>query len=182
MPFAYYQRLSAARKRIYRRSDEIRRLDLPADDEVAGLVARLRDRLAADDRAGVQKAAQALVDRLAAGYRVPAIRVRVLACRPSDKSGELYGLYRPDAGGPAQISVWMRTAAKKQVVAFKTFLRTLVHEVCHHLDYELFKFADSFHTEGFYSRESALASALLAMDAPTAPAAAGVTDPQQRLF
>jgi hypothetical protein len=55
----------------------------------------------------------------------------------------------------------MRTAQKKQVVAFKTFLRTLIHEVCHHLDYELFALEETFHTEGFYKRESTLVGALL---------------------
>jgi hypothetical protein len=50
----------------------------------------------------------------------------------------------------------MRTAKQKRVVAFKTFLRTLLHELCHHLDYELLKLPDSFHTDGFYKRESSL--------------------------
>ena len=62
---------------------------------------------------------------------------------------------------PARISVWMRTAARRDVVAFKTFLRTLIHELCHHLDYELYRMAETFHTEGFYKRESTLVSALL---------------------
>ena len=57
---------------------------------------------------------------------------------------------------PARITVWMRTAARKDVVAFKTFLRTLIHELCHHLDYELYKMPETFHTEGFYKRESTL--------------------------
>ena len=48
------------------------------------------------------------------------------------------------------------TAKRRQIVAFRTFLRTLIHELCHHLDYELFKLADSFHTEGFYKRENDL--------------------------
>ena len=56
----------------------------------------------------------------------------------------------------------MRTAARKDVVAFKTFLRTLIHELCHHLDYELYKMPETFHTEGFYKRESTLVNALLA--------------------
>ena len=30
----------------------------------------------------------------------------------------------------------MRTAQRAQVVKFKTFLRTLLHELCHHLDYQ----------------------------------------------
>jgi len=55
-------------------------------------------------------------------------------------------------------------AARKDVVAFKTFLRTLIHELCHHLDYELYKMPETFHTEGFYKRESTLVSALLAAE------------------
>ena len=50
----------------------------------------------------------------------------------------------------------MRTAQRQQVVAFKSFLRTLLHELCHHLDYEHLALDDSFHTEGFYQRESSL--------------------------
>ena len=41
-------------------------------------------------------------------------------------------------------------------------VRTLLHEVCHHLDYELYKLEETFHTEGFYKRESSLVVALLA--------------------
>jgi hypothetical protein len=50
----------------------------------------------------------------------------------------------------------MRTARQKRVVAFRTFLRTLLHELCHHLDYELYRLPETFHTEGFYKRESNL--------------------------
>jgi hypothetical protein len=50
----------------------------------------------------------------------------------------------------------MRTAKHRRVVAFRTFLRTLLHELCHHLDYELFGLDESFHTQGFYKRESSL--------------------------
>jgi len=54
----------------------------------------------------------------------------------------------------------MRTAQRRQIVAFRTFLRTLLHELCHHLDYELLKLTESFHTEGFYQRESSLLNQL----------------------
>jgi hypothetical protein len=50
----------------------------------------------------------------------------------------------------------MRTAKQKRVVAFRTFLRTLLHEVGHHIDYALLRLPDSYHTEGFYKRESSL--------------------------
>jgi len=163
MPFAYYAKLSAGRQRIYRKSDAIERLDLPLGVAAGGHVAQIRDTLVRDDRHAVQAASQALIDTLCAGYGVPRIRVRVLAQRPADETGELHGLYEPeDEGERARITVWMRTAARRDVVAFKTFLRTLVHELCHHLDYELYKLPETFHTEGFYKRESTLAHALLA--------------------
>ena len=77
--------------------------------------------------------------------------------RPSDDYGELHGLYEPPEGRSlAKITVWMRTAKKNDVVAFKTFLRTLLHELCHHLDYELLALEDSYHTQGFFKRESSL--------------------------
>ena len=163
MPFAYYAKLSPARQRIYRRSDAIETLPLPAGVMAGEIVAQIRDGLAGDDVKAVQTASQSLVDVLVTGYGVPPIRIKVLARRPSNDYGELHGLYEPEEGRtPARITVWMRTAAKKQVVAFKTFLRTVVHEVGHHLDYDLFKLEETFHTEGFYKRESSLANALLA--------------------
>jgi hypothetical protein len=55
----------------------------------------------------------------------------------------------------------MRTAQKGRVVAFRTFLRTLIHELCHHLDYVHIGLGRSFHTEGFFKRESSLLRQLL---------------------
>ncbi|HEX9301774.1 MAG TPA: hypothetical protein VF959_05435 [Casimicrobiaceae bacterium] len=167
MPFAYYAKLSPTRQRIYRKSDAIDTLLLPAGVSAGSCVARIRDGLATDDRVAVLRACQELVNLLVNGYRVPPIRVRVLARRPADDYGELHGLYEPEEGRtPARVTVWMRTAARRNVVAFKTFLRTLTHEVCHHLDYELYKLPETFHTEGFYKRESTLTAALLAQAAP----------------
>jgi len=166
MPFAYYARLSASRQRIYRKSDAIERLELPAGVAVAAAIERIRAGLAAEDRSAVRAGAQALLDALVAGYRVPPVRVRLLDRRPANETGELHGLYEPEDGATTtRITVWMRTAARKDVVAFKTFLRTLIHELCHHLDYELFRLEETFHTEGFYKRESTLVAALLAQEA-----------------
>jgi hypothetical protein len=169
MPFAYYERLSPARKRIYRRSDAISALALPPGVALGDTVAEIRSALARDRRAAIQRACQSLCDALTAGYRVPKVRVIVLERRPSDDYGELHGLYEPEEGRRrARISVWMRTAAKQRVVAFKSFLRTVVHELLHHLDYELFALEETFHTEGFYKRESSLANALFAQEAALA--------------
>ena len=58
----------------------------------------------------------------------------------------------------------MLTVHHKRVVAFKTFLRTILHEVGHHLDYTYLKLADSYHTEGFFKRESSLFHQLVPSD------------------
>jgi hypothetical protein len=163
MRFAYYDKLSSERKRVYRHSDEIVTLGIPPPLELGAVVSAIAAALAAEDRSMVQRACQGLIDALTAGYRVPDVRVRILARRPADGYGELHGLYEPgDKRATARITAWMRTAQKQQVVAFRTFLRTLIHELCHHLDYELYALEETFHTEGFYKRESSLVAALLA--------------------
>jgi hypothetical protein len=111
----------------------------------------------------VERACQALLEEVCARLKVPPPKAKVYARRPQISGGELHGLYEPgDDGASCRISVWMRTAQRKQVVAFKTFLRTLIHELCHHLDYEFYRFAETFHTDGFYKRESDLMQKLLA--------------------
>lgn len=166
MRFAYYDRLTSADRRIYRASDSIDSIGLPAGLDLGREVAALRAALAAEDRAAVQRTGQVILDPLTRGFSVPLVRLKVMAARPSDDFGELHGLYEPDEQKPRPlITVWMRTARKKQVVAFKSFFRTIVHELCHHLDYELFALAETFHTEGFYKRESSLSNALLGQEA-----------------
>jgi hypothetical protein len=158
MPFAYYNKLSPASKRTYRKSDHILRVELPDVARLMPLAAAIGPALATESAARVREACQALVDGLNAQLGTPGVVVKVLERRPADSSYELQGLYEPDevTGGAARITVWMRTAKKEQVVKFRTFLRTLLHEACHHLDYELYKLNETFHTEGFYARESAL--------------------------
>jgi hypothetical protein len=163
MPFAYYERLSATRKRIYERSDRILRIEWPDVNALQPLARAIQPALEAQRRAEVERACQALVDAMNAQLATPPVAMRVLERRPSNETGELQGLYEPDevTGGKARITVWMRTAAKEQVVRFRTFLRTVVHEVCHHLDYEHYRLPETFHTQGFYTRESALMRELL---------------------
>jgi hypothetical protein len=171
MPFAYFERLNAARKRIYLRSDAIHEVAVPGDSSLAPLAARIGEALAAERRAEAEAACQSLMNSLCDVLAVPRVRVKVHAVRPSANWGELHGLYEPLEGEPARVSVWMRTARQKRVVAFRTFLRTLLHELCHHLDYELFGLAETFHTEGFYKRESNLLRRVL--DEPAASRSGG---------
>jgi hypothetical protein len=162
MPFSYYNRLTPRQQVIYRRSDEIDSVVVPDAAPLVPLADAIARALASEDRPATQSACQFLLDALASRLGVPGVEVRVLARRPELRDGELHGLYEPAAhGARIQISVWMRTARRRQVVAFRTFFRTLLHEFCHHLDYERYKLHDSFHTEGFYKRESSLLKQLL---------------------
>jgi hypothetical protein len=155
MPFAYYNRLTAAQKRIYRASDSIESIALPPLPSVGGDVRAIRVALIDDDPRAAQRACQRIADTLATVCHVPPLRIRVLAQRPADDYGELHGLYEPaERARRAKISVWMRTAKKRQVVAFK-----------------------SFHTDGFYKRESSLANALLAGEANPAAESGAFSPP-----
>jgi hypothetical protein len=179
MPFAYYDRLSPARKKIYRQSDAIERVDLPPGPPLDGLLQRLETALGSENRGEAERLGQALLNDLTTRLKVPRIRLRVLSVRPSGNWGELHGLYEPfEDGTPPLITLWMRTVARKQVVAFKTFLRTLLHELCHHLDYEFYRLPETFHTQGFYKRESSLYYQIRGQAAPAA--AAGATRARRR--
>lgn len=157
MTFPYYDRLKPADKAIYRASDRVEAIRLPEPKRLLSSVAAIAAALDAGRRARLALACQELTDRLLDQLDVAPAAVRVLAARPSRDWGELQGLYESaDDDGEARITVWMRTAQRKQVVAFKTFLRTLLHELVHHLDYEYLELEDSFHTEGFFKRESSL--------------------------
>lgn len=162
MVFGYYKNLTASQRRIYWKSDEITALMLPKAKELHPLIEELEKTLTKEDRAAVELLCQKIASGLTVRLKAPGIRVKVLAVRPNNSYGELYGLYTPAEGRlPATITVWMRTAQRKKVVAFRTFLRTLLHEICHHLDYEFLSLPYSFHTEGFYKRESNLFHQLL---------------------
>lgn len=156
MRYSYYGRLSPRKQAIYRRSDDITGIDLPVNEELRSAVAGLRTALGNENRAAVQDAIDRVSRRACAALGVSAIEVRVKARRPIRQDGEYHGLYEREPGRPAVLTIWMRTARQKRVVTFKTFLRTFVHELCHHLDFERFGLAESFHTQGFFKRESSL--------------------------
>src|SRR5437773_11817820 len=90
-------------------------------------------------------------------YNVPDCSIRVLSVRPlrvrEHTATELFGDYDPET---MLIRLWMRTAVRKEITSYGTFLSTLCHEFCHHLDFQRLKFPDSWHTWGFYGRAAAL--------------------------
>ncbi len=166
MVYRYYHRLSPRQQRVYRQSDQITTLPVPAATELADVTGRIAQALKSGESRPTALACSQLLRRVCArlGVRPPA--VTVLAERPAGNWGELHGLYSPAQGPDGTITVWMRTAKRGRIVAYRTFVRTLLHELCHHLDFVLLKLTQSFHTKGFYQRESSLYKQLLPTATP----------------
>jgi hypothetical protein len=159
--FSYYARLSRAEQKVYRQSDALVVVPVPAPRALKPLLPPIEAGLLSDDRAAVEAATRAFVDALLVQLQAPPITTKVLAVRPADDSGELHGLYVAEDGKKPVLRVWMRTVAQRRPVAFRTFVRTVLLEVCHHLDFFVTELPASFHTDGFFKRESHLARQLL---------------------
>ena len=157
----WYRRLPPGLQRVAAQSDRVTSLPLRAGPALVDAVHALPDALRSEQASRVEAVAQRIADGVCRGLGVSTLRIRVEGQRPHDRRGELHGIYQPaDGSGRDRITLWMRTAKRGQVVAYRTFLRTLLHELCHHLDYAYLRLADSLHTQGFYQRESSLFAAL----------------------
>ena len=157
MPFSYYARLPPSAQAAYRRSDAVHAIRLSPPDARAlePVVAELRHALAHDDAEAVDALSEALCFGLARALGAEPPHFQLLEERPRGETAELHGLYerRPN---DATVTVWMRTARRGRVVAFRTFLRTLLHEMVHHLDFAYLHLPESMHTEGFFMRITSL--------------------------
>jgi hypothetical protein len=133
-------------------SDRIKTLDLPKDGYLPRIAKSIEDAMKAGKTADVRRACAEFLAIASEFYEVPVCGVRVLAARPlrvrEQWMTELFGDYGPDN---MLIRVWMRTAVRKEVTSFGTFVSTVCHEFCHHLDFQKFGFRDSWHTRGFYA-------------------------------
>src|SRR5256885_15323035 len=138
-------------------SEQIRTLDLPQDGRLLRIAKFIEDATKAENGTDVRRACAEFLEATSQFYKVSDCDVRVLAARPlrvrESWASELFGDYNPEA---MLIRVWMRTAVRKEITSFGTFVSTLCHEFCHHLDFQRFGFPDSWHTRGFYERTAAL--------------------------
>src|SRR5262245_16018656 len=128
MPFAYFERLTRRQQAIYLQSDAVTTLPLRRPEPLRPLAAELSRVLDGGDRKLTESATQQLANALSRDLGLPPVRVKVLAARPHARWGELHGLYET-TGRPGEvplITLWMRTARQKRVVAFRTYLRTLL--------------------------------------------------------
>jgi hypothetical protein len=161
----YFYRLPARAQRTWLKSDSIDRFDLLPDAATISLTTSLMAAIRSGAPPAIEHAAQVLADSICRSIAVTPVRIEVRGVRPHNTRGELHGIFYPR--GPAQrpgaplIILWMRTAQRHEVVKPRTFLRTLMHELGHYLDYAFLRLEDSFHTTGFFRRESFLVRILL---------------------
>lgn len=138
-------------------SDQFKDLEIPPDEVLHLVAARMEAAIKGESRSEVESECTRFLSETSGFYNVGMPDVRVLAARPLRSregwTSELFGDYSPQT---KQIRIWMRTAVKKQVTSFGTFLSTLCHEFCHHLDCQRFGFRQSPHTRGFYHRTALL--------------------------
>jgi hypothetical protein len=151
---------SPPRKKYLQRfldSDLLQTLPLPNTDELTTVAGAIAIAIKAGDVKQVSRSCDEFLIAASEFYRVASCTVRVFAARPlrvRERSRvELFGDYHADTKA---IRVWMRTAIRKDLTSFGTFLSTLCHEFCHHLDLHRFGFCDSWHTRGFYQRAAVL--------------------------
>jgi len=138
-------------------SDRIRTLDLPQDGRLPTIAKSIESAMTVGQSAVVLRACAEFLATAADFYKVSKCGIRVLAARPlrvrESWATELFGDYHPET---MLIRVWMRTAVRKEITSFGTFVSTLCHEFCHHLDFQHFGFPDSWHTRGFFERAATL--------------------------
>ncbi len=139
-------------------SDRTITLDIPRDNRLEAAAKLIESSLVGEATKSIRLACALFLNIAADFYQVGRPDVRVLAARPirSREGGwatELFGDYDPET---KLIRVWMRTAMRKQITSFGTFFSTVCHEFCHHLDYQRFRYGESWHTRGFYERTAAL--------------------------
>ena len=146
-----------ARRASFLESDRIGTLDLPQDDRLPSIAKSIESAMKGEASGDVRRLCAQFLSTASEFYRVPQCTIRVLAARPlrvrEHGTFELFGDYDPET---SVIRVWMRTAVRKEITSFGTFVSTLCHEFCHHLDFQKFGFPDSWHTRGFYERAAAL--------------------------
>ena len=169
---AFFYRLSRRAQRTYLTSDSIERFELVPNQATQNALAALMRVLETDNPAATTTCARALTAEICRLLGTPPVNVEVRGVRPRNTRSELHGLfypYDPRSRRAPYILLWMRTAQRHDVVKPKTFVRTLMHEIGHYLDYAALKLEDSYHTQGFFKRESSLVRALY--NAPMPPQA-----------
>jgi len=167
-------------KRVFNRLNRARLASSILRRETAEIVGRYRILCAAHaswtDGASpdaLAAASQEFIDLLSDLFLVPRNRVS-LGDRPRPHSRDSKGKLKSEVFGTCTskgtVRIYLRTPAREQPTAFKTFFNTLVHEWVHHCDFAAF--GDSVHCAGFYERVNSIYKLCVASDPDAANEAA----------
>ncbi len=146
--------------------DFIRSNKIPAlDYRPAARERELTRKLIASTSAGEREVlGQNLLDSICRSLKIPRVRLRVFEKRQPHKlrdgklAYKLFGVYYCDS---AIIEIANLTSIRKQTVAGKTFLDTLIHELMHHVDRKFLRIPSTPHSYGFYARIADLKNKLM---------------------
>jgi len=109
-------------------SDQTGTLDLPQYGSLLTITKSIESAMRRGRSKDVRRTCAEFLDAASEFYKVPACGFRVLAARPlrvrERWTTELFGDYTPET---MLIRIWMRTAVRKEVTSFGTFLSTLCH-------------------------------------------------------
>lgn len=110
-----------------------------------------------------EKKLQTLANEICDDFGVRRCRVVYEGTQPHSNNGKrlkskTMGDYRLPSSPTTKprIRLFKYTAKQKKVRATKSTLTTLLHEICHHLDYDYINLVKSPHTAGFYKRIDSL--------------------------
>jgi hypothetical protein len=156
------RRFTPAEKRAYALSNSLLSVDFAVTPPMRRKVDDLARWLAAGEKSRVREATQAILDLLCEAAAVPPATLKLKDTAYAKFRGgkavwKLYGTCDRDG----TITLAFKTAVRRQVFAFKTFLNTVAHEFMHHYDHRKLRLAASFHTGGFYRRVRDLYGRLL---------------------
>lgn len=146
-------------RKEYLRSEAMLTIKLPPAEPLRSIAKELEEAMVGEDRKKIQSTCNVIAKLVSESFEVQSPKVRVLGLRPLEEGDthvdELFGDYDIET---RLIRLWMRTAVLGKMTSYGTFLSTLFHELCHHLDVVHFDFENTFHTRGFYERAGVLYS------------------------
>jgi len=100
---------------------------------------------------------QTLSDMICKSLRINNLPIKLKGARPQSGRGTTHGSYTRNISKKTfYITLYGITPKTKKIVAIKTLIKTLIHEIMHHYDFEKLNLISSNHTTGFYKRISVL--------------------------
>ena len=145
----------------FTRSNKLSALKYQPSTEERELTGRLIASTSAHEREAL---GQKLLDNICRALKISRTRLRVSDERQPHKlrggklAYKLYGVYYCEN---AVIEIANLTSIREQVVAGKTFLDTLIHELMHHIDRKFLRIPSTPHSPGFYARIEDLKAKLM---------------------